>query len=135
MTRLRLTLVDPAKVDEPRLKQLGARGVVRPGGSSVQVVLGPIADQVAGEIRASLHERSAASGDAWFAALGGADNVEDLRHRSTRLILSLADSAKLDETALKKLGVRAFARPEGRRVHLLLDDATAAAVAAALQPA
>jgi PTS system N-acetylglucosamine-specific IIC component len=135
MTRLRLTLVDPAKVDEPRLKQLGARGVVRPGGSSVQVVLGPIADQVAGEIRASLHERPAASGDAWFAALGGADNVEDLRHRSTRLILRLADSAKVDETALKKLGVRAFARPESGRVHLLLDDATAAAVAAALQPA
>ena len=134
MTRLRLTLVDPAKVHEPRLKQLGARGVVRPGGNSVQVVLGPIADQVAGEIRVSLHERPAASGDAWFAALGGADNVEDLRHRSTRLILSLADSAKLDETALKKLGVRAFARPEGGRVHLLLDDATAAAVAAALQP-
>src|SRR6185295_4813006 len=52
-TRLRLSLADPKAIDEPALKSLGARGIVRPGGDSVQVVLGPIADQVAGEIRAA----------------------------------------------------------------------------------
>src|SRR4051794_32622745 len=50
-TRLRLSLADPAAIDEPALRALGARGIVRPGGDSVQVVVGPIADQLAGEIR------------------------------------------------------------------------------------
>jgi PTS system N-acetylglucosamine-specific IIC component len=134
MTRLRLTLNDPAAVDEARLKALGARGVVRPGGNALQVVLGPIADQVAGEIRASLHGAPAADAR-WFDALGGADNVEDVRLRSSRLILSLADAGKLDKTALERLGARAVTRSDGGRVHLLVDQADAAGISALLQPA
>jgi PTS system N-acetylglucosamine-specific IIC component len=53
-TRLRLILADGAAIDERALKALGARGIVRPSANAVQVVLGPIADQVAGEIRAAL---------------------------------------------------------------------------------
>jgi len=134
MTRLRLNLNDPAAIDEPRLKALGARGIVRPGGKAVQVVLGPIADQVAGEIRASLHGAPVESGSGmdWLAALGGAANVEEYQQRSTRLIVRLADSAKLDEAALKTLGARAVTRSAGGRIHLLLDEATAGRVAAAL---
>jgi PTS system N-acetylglucosamine-specific IIC component len=135
MTRLRLTLNDPAAIDETQLRALGAKGIVRPGGNALQVVLGPIADQVAGEIRASLHGKPALADDAWFRALGGADNVEELRQRSTRLILRLADAAKLDEAALKRLGARAVTRSEGGRIHVLLDEPTAEGVAAALQPA
>ena len=41
------------RIDERALKQLGARGVIRRT-HGVQVVLGPIADQVASEIRARL---------------------------------------------------------------------------------
>ena len=132
MTRLRLTLVDPSAIDEAQLKALGAKGVVRPGGNALQVVLGPIADQVAGEIRASLHGQPAVAEDAWLRALGGAENVEELRQRSTRLILRLADAAKLDEAALKRLGARAVTRSEGGRVHVLLDEPAAEGVAAAL---
>lgn len=135
MTRLRLTLSDPAAIDETQLRALGAKGIVRPGGNSVQVVLGPIADQVAGEIRSSLHGKPQLADDAWFGALGGADNVEELRQRSTRLILRLADAAKMDEAALKRLGARAITRSDGGRVHVLLDESTAASVAATLQPA
>lgn len=50
-TRLRVRVVDPALVDEAALKRLGARGVFRPGGDAVQVVIGPTADRLAGEIR------------------------------------------------------------------------------------
>jgi PTS system N-acetylglucosamine-specific IIC component len=134
MTRLRLNLNDPAAIDEPRLKALGARGIVRPGGNAVQVVLGPIADQVAGEIRASLHRPAAQPGGGleWLAALGGAANVEDFQQRSTRLILRLADAAKLDEAALKRLGARAVTRSAGGRIHLLLDETAAGEAAAAL---
>jgi PTS system N-acetylglucosamine-specific IIC component len=117
------------------LKALGAKGVVRPGGNALQVVLGPIADQVAGEIRASLRGKSPVADDAWFRALGGADNVEELRQRSTRLILRLTDPAKADEAALKRLGARAFTQSDGGSVHVLLDEPTAEGVAAALQPA
>ncbi len=46
-TRLRLVLADPDAVDEPRLRALGARGLVRPSRATLQVVLGPVADQVA----------------------------------------------------------------------------------------
>jgi PTS system N-acetylglucosamine-specific IIC component len=135
MTRLRLSLADSNAMDEPRLKQLGAKGIVRPGGNAVQVVLGPIADQVAGEIRASLHGKAPVADDAWFKALGGADNVEDLRQRSTRLILLLTDPQRMNESALKQLGARAVTRSDGGRVHVLLDEASAERVAAALQPA
>ncbi|MFL6737499.1 MAG: N-acetylglucosamine-specific PTS transporter subunit IIBC [Sphingomonas sp.] len=134
MTRLRLTLNNPAAIDEARLKALGARGLVRPGGNALQVVLGPIADQVAGEIRASLHGTPAAD-ERWLEALGGADNVEDVRLRSSRLILSLADAARLDKEALKRLGARAVERSDGGRIHLLVDEAQAAGIAALLQPA
>ncbi len=135
MTRLRLTLNDPAAVDETQLKALGAKGIVRPGGNALQVVLGPVADQVAGEIRASLHGKSGVADDAWFRALGGADNVEEVRQRSTRLILRLGDAGKLDRSALKRLGARAVKRSEAGRVHVLLEEAMAENVAAALQPA
>jgi PTS system N-acetylglucosamine-specific IIC component len=132
MTRLRLSVADPNAIDEPRLRQLGAKGIVRPGGDAVQVVLGPVADQVAGEIRASLHGKPQVANDAWFKALGGADNVEDLRLRSTRLILLLTDPQRINESALKQLGARAVTRSDGGRVHVLLDGASAERVAAAL---
>ncbi len=46
ITRLRLVLADPGRVNEPALRKLGAVGVVRLGGGSVQVVFGTIADQL-----------------------------------------------------------------------------------------
>ena len=58
-TRLRLKVVDLNAVDEMALEALSVRGVVRPGGSELQVVIGPNADQVAGEIRAELRAGSA----------------------------------------------------------------------------
>jgi PTS system N-acetylglucosamine-specific IIC component len=136
MTRLRLTVNDPAKMDEPRLRQLGAKGVVRPGGDSVQVVLGPIADQVAGEIRASLRTAAPAENvNDWLTAFGGAANVVDLQQRSSRLIMRFTDVARLDERALKSLGARAIVRSEGDRVHILTDELTAASVGAAFAAA
>ena len=61
-TRLRLVVASQEAVNVDKLKWLGARGVVRPSPNGIQVVLGPIADQVAGDIRAALHEMGASSG-------------------------------------------------------------------------
>jgi PTS system N-acetylglucosamine-specific IIC component len=135
MTRLRLTVNDLDAIDETRLRALGAKGFVRPGGNALQVVLGPIADQVAGEIRGSLRGKPEPADNRWVDALGGADNLKDLQQRSSRLILSLADPGKLDEAALMRLGARAVTRTGGGRVHVLLDEATAERMSGALQPA
>ena len=51
-TRLRLTLVDPARVDEGALKALGAMGILRPSATTLQVVVGPVADVICAEISA-----------------------------------------------------------------------------------
>ena len=57
-TRLRLAVAESARVDVAALTRLGAIGVVRPGPNTVQVVLGPIADQVAEEIRRFLRSQA-----------------------------------------------------------------------------
>ena len=53
-TRLRLEVADENKVDEPVLKALGARGVLK-SGSSVQVVIGPEVEQICDEIKQALN--------------------------------------------------------------------------------
>ncbi|TDQ76856.1 N-acetylglucosamine-specific PTS transporter subunit IIBC [Paraburkholderia silvatlantica] len=60
-TRLRLTVADPAHVSEPALKAIGARGVLKRGGESVQVVIGPEADIIADEIRGEIARGGAAA--------------------------------------------------------------------------
>ena len=64
-TRLRLEVVDDSLVNEPALRTLGARGIVRPGRNALQVVIGPQAEIVAGEIREAM-----AGGE--YAAIGAA---------------------------------------------------------------
>lgn len=51
ITRLRLTLKDRSLADEVVLKKLGAKGVVKLGENNLQVILGPLAEIVAGEMK------------------------------------------------------------------------------------
>jgi PTS system N-acetylglucosamine-specific IIC component len=53
-TRLRLRVKNNALIDRSALKTLGAHGVVELSAGIVQVVIGPIADQVAGEIHEAM---------------------------------------------------------------------------------
>ena len=52
ITRLRLTLVDNSVLDEPALKALGAKGILKMGTQNAQVILGPQAESIALKIRA-----------------------------------------------------------------------------------
>src|SRR3546814_5523910 len=52
--RLRLIVADQSAVDDAALSALGARGIIRPSENAAQVVLGPVADLVAEEIRGAL---------------------------------------------------------------------------------
>jgi len=58
-TRLRLVMVDQSRVDEAALKRLGARGVIKPSATALQVVVGAEADIVAGEMRIALRSAGA----------------------------------------------------------------------------
>jgi PTS system N-acetylglucosamine-specific IIC component len=53
-TRLRLQVIDNARIDEAALKALGARGIVKLSAGVVQVVIGPIADQIADEMHEAM---------------------------------------------------------------------------------
>ena len=119
-TRLRLGIADGSRVNEAALKQLGARGVVRPSPTSIQVVLGPIADQVAGEIRDALRAGTAAEKlpggldpHVLLKLLGGRDNVLELAAVPGRLLLKLVRPDVVDERAIENLGVRGIARAGG----------------------
>jgi N-acetylglucosamine PTS system EIICBA or EIICB component len=148
-TRLRLTVADQSAVDEPALRALGVRGLVRPSADSLQVVLGPIADQVAGELRAALRDAGSVlapagtppsdlrpapavgqvSGDFLarvLAALGGRDNVAALDGASTRVMVTLRDGASADHEALRALNLRGVAQPAPTSLHLVIGpDASA----------
>ncbi|MFZ5827704.1 MAG: glucose PTS transporter subunit IIA [Bacillota bacterium] len=58
MTRLRVEVRDPAAVDEPALRRLGASGVVR-AGSNIQVVVGVRAGELARSVEAAMEAGSA----------------------------------------------------------------------------
>ena len=125
MTRLRMTLADPRRADEEALRGVGAKGVVRPGGPALQVVLGPIADQVAGEIRAALRSEQrdiAAPGDEparFLEALGGAANVRSIDVRAARLIVDLKDPNAASESDMTRLGARGLVRSGAGRLHVI----------------
>jgi N-acetylglucosamine PTS system EIICBA or EIICB component len=148
-TRLRLVLVDNKAVDEAALKRLGARGILRSSAEGLQVVLGPIADQVASEIRAVLRSAPqgvstrpsvspapavpvptpapAAAPDApavdapgLIAALGGRDNVVDFQTFAGRLLIRTARPEQVDESALGRLGIRGIAHSGADRVQVLV---------------
>lgn len=152
-TRLRLTLADPDAIDRAELERLGAKGVISPGGPALQVVLGPVADQVAAEVRAALParmgERSRSPtqaepcevereidadtrrlAEAVLAALGGAENVTDADEGAGRICVRLADASRIDEAGLRRCGARAFARPSADSIQLLRMNAPARLAAA-----
>ena len=57
VTRLRLEVKDRLKVDEKKIKSSGAAGVIRPGKTSVQVVIGPKVQFVADEFKKLVEEK------------------------------------------------------------------------------
>jgi glucose-like phosphotransferase system IIB component len=146
-TRLRLSLIDNRAIDELALARLGSRGVLRSSNTGLQVVLGPIADQVAGEIRDAMRagasqpdavrqtavrreavQENAArastgqipAASALLAALGGRRNVADIECHAGRVLVRVADAKIVDEPALRTLGIRGVAHPATGSLQLLI---------------
>ena len=138
-TRLRLVVGSQDVVDAEALKSLGARGVVRPSATSLQVVIGANADQVAGEIRDALRAgTSAPAGEAGtgissagaiqtlLAALGGRTNIRSVDVAASRLRIGVVKASVVDATAIRSLGLRGLAIPSSECVHLIVGPAAAA---------
>jgi PTS system N-acetylglucosamine-specific IIC component len=101
--------------------------LIRPAPGALQVVVGPIADDVASEMRAAagplravpVVQAKAAPVSTldvapWFAALGGKGNVTAAGSASSRVWIDLVDADAIDEGGLKALGVRMVLRgPRG----------------------
>jgi N-acetylglucosamine PTS system EIICBA or EIICB component len=139
--------------------------MVRPAPQALQVVIGTVADQLAGEIRAALHSappRAAAvvhaaapaptvpaaaapavvgetpswnaRAAALLSALGGRANVRTVEvAASSRLRVSVAEAALLDQRAIRELGLRGVATPAAGSVHLIVGPGAAEAAAALRQ--
>lgn len=144
-TRLRLTIANESAVDKAALKRLGAAGTVRPAANALQVVVGPIADLLAGEIRPLLRSAPAAgvpaaspiptpspaatrAGEpapaldtaALLAALGGRTNVTAVEAAAGRLRVSVSDAARVDAAAIRVLGLRGVAHAAPGVIHVLM---------------
>jgi PTS system N-acetylglucosamine-specific IIC component len=134
-TRLRLAVARNAAINEPALRALGAKGVVKPAAGSVQVVLGPEADLVADTIRAALAQRGKAGAPsasspatevsydrtAWLAGLGGPGNLRAIEAiAATRLRTELVDTGRIDEDALKQLGAVGVMKFSTTLAHIIL---------------
>ena len=156
-TRLRLTVKAQDVVDVEALKRLGARGVVRPSATALQVVVGPIADRVAGEIRdglaAMLRESAPAQPppaahqaqqdgaelpaeapplakpviEKLLQALGGRSNVRSVERASSRLRVGVVNTAKVDGAAIRTLGLRGVAVATSECVHVIVGPAAQSA--------
>ena len=143
-TRLRLELVDRNKAQDSELKALGAMGVMRPGrAGSLQVVVGPMADSIADEIRLALahvsdtpkvnttqsladepvHNIAPADAQKWLGAFGGSSNLLHIECVAlTRLRIKLGDERSLSESQLKALGSQGVSQHADGVWHVLVGE-------------
>lgn len=155
ITRLRIEVADPARVDAARLKALGATGVVEVG-NGVQAIFGPLSENLKTDMEEFLHrtpsaataepvpsappqaqgaapsEAQKARAEAIRAALGGAGNLHSLEAlAATRLRVEVVEPSRVDAVALEGAGVAAVMTVEGGAYHLIV-GLEAEALAAAL---
>jgi PTS system glucose-specific IIC component len=150
ITRLRVAVKDPSKVDQARLKSMGATGVMVVGGG-VQAIFGPLSENMKTGMQEYLRSTGAeadievpvsatvpasatavaaaaprAAGDTKRAesirqALGGAANIKTLEAiAETRWRVELNDGQRLDAEALKRAGVAAVMPIGANLFHLIV---------------
>jgi len=140
-TRLRMLLADAGSVDEAALRRLGAMGIVRGREGAMQVIIGPAADRLSGELRKAMKLRGEASSCATasphglqpltdiaqlIGALGGKANISHSIAQSTRLVVAIVDVDAVDCLAVEQqAGIYACALTKKSRVHMLVSACAA----------
>ncbi len=149
ITRLRVEVNDVAKVNAPRLKALGASGVVQVG-QNVQAIFGPRsdnlktdmaeymrtagpeADEVAVPTEGFVDEttsdlakvppdpKAGEKAEGMIVALGGANNIRTIDAVAlTRLRVEVTDATKVNEPGLQAAGVQGIMRLQDNVLHLV----------------
>lgn len=148
-TRLRLNVAGGV-IDEAALRRLGARGFVRPSANTLQVVVGPIADQLSDRLRhvlrgtaasadAPVATRPASMGEATSnpapvpaptdsagdvralaAAFGGSANLAGVEVHSTRIGITLRNPQAADPQAIQASGFRGAVRVADALWHVIV---------------
>lgn len=149
ITRLRIGVHDMGQVNIPRLKALGASGVLQIG-NNAQAIFGPRSENLKTDMteylktagpEADLTEaltpqesmvaaptpeliadpQAAQKAQAMIAALGGASNIRTVDPVAlTRLRVEVTDPAVIDETALQAAGVQGIMRLQDQILHLVV---------------
>ncbi|MFV0407330.1 MAG: glucose-specific PTS transporter subunit IIBC [Propioniciclava sp.] len=133
ITRLRVSVADKTKVNQARLQEMGATGVVVIG-NSMQAIFGtrsenlktdmedylprsgdeaevapedlPVAGEASAETQLIVDPEAAAKADLFLAALGGPENVVDVEAQAkTRIRATVADQTLVKTADLKDHGV------------------------------
>lgn len=129
-TRLRLRLRDMSLIDENLLKAAGAKGSIKVSSEDLQVVVGPIADILASEIRQIVGSTSAPLqedcikldrpvDDDLAEVLGGDANIVSCRKISGRVLVEILDLGSVNGERLNILYPRRWAIGTNRCVHIL----------------
>jgi PTS system glucose-specific IIC component len=147
ITRLRVAVKDPSRVDQARLKSMGAAGVMMVGGG-VQAIFGPLSENMktgmqeylrstgaeadldtpapaaaapAAEAQATAPPADKARAENIRQALGGTANVKNLEAIAvTRWRVELENAHQIDRVALKQAGVEAVMPVGTNALHLII---------------
>ncbi|UQZ90442.1 PTS sugar transporter [Deltaproteobacteria bacterium Smac51] len=146
-TRLRLEIVRNEDVNEPVLKKLGAKGVMKNVPGSAQVVIGPEVELLADKMKRVLDAAPAAqaapkpvpakkaaipskplipvkvddeTAAKFVEALGGSGNIISIANCVTRLRVSVKNDSAINAPALKALGARAVLHHAPGRVQIII---------------
>jgi PTS system glucose-specific IIC component len=145
ITRLRVEVKDTDKIDQMKLKALGAAGVVFVG-KNAQAIFGTRSEDLMKDMKISIVRSSGEENQptpisygideknlkpfdqdihkkvaAWIIALGSADNISQAEScAQTRLRVKLINSSVIDESKLKREGVDAIVPIKKNLVHLLV---------------
>lgn len=148
ITRLRISVNDVAKVDQAKLKALGAAGCVVVG-NGVQAIFGPQSenfktdmeeylknssadDEVVAPVAATSAEGVPTSPKAhdpsvpekvknFILALGGASNISNVECcATTRLLIEVKDGNAVDTATLEQAGANGVVKLDNNKLHLLV---------------
>ena len=143
ITRVRVTVREPARIDEGALLALGAAGVVLLG-NGVQAVFGTRSENLKAAMEGVLEARAgpaarrpstpdrevspdlAERGRRLLEALGGPSNLRSVEACArTRVRVVLADPVRVDEAGVRAAGANGVMRLPGGVVHVLAGDEAA----------
>jgi PTS system glucose-specific IIC component len=165
ITRLRVAVKDPEKVNRARLKAIGASGVVMVG-NGFQAVFGPSSENMKGEMEdylkiagpeangqidavepltsaaipaalpLSVDASTRVAAEVMLESLGGPANIRSLDAVAhTRLRVTLADPSKFDEAEARRAGALAVMNIPPDVLHLIVGERAAQFAAAMSKPA